>query len=377
MEEEKLKNLNKKQLLEMAKKQGLKGGSKMKKAELIQALSRLFRRKKKDKVQKVSSPRKRKRMASKKVKPELSQGSRLWQAAEKEEVELSKFEAGREIVQEVEFKPELARVGIEEKVEIPSRYGEDRLTLLVRDPWWIYAYWEITPQTWQEARAKVSSFPSKEVLRVYDVTDIFEFRGENARGFFDIELSPFADNWYINVGNPDRSYCAELGLRTEDGRFYPLLRSNTVRTPRYGMSPITDEEWMVSEEEYWKLFGLSGGYGIGKGSLEMQELFKKRFEELVSSGFPASVFSWMGKEEVARGFWLVADAELIIYGATQPDAKLSIQGQPVKLREDGTFSLRFALPDGIQEIPILANSSDGREKREIKITVRRDTIRGD
>ena len=74
-----------------------------------------------------------------------------------------------------------------------------------------------------------------------------------------------------------------------------------------------------------------------------------------------------------KKFWLVVNTELIVYGATEPDAKVSVQGKEIRLRPDGTFSLRFALPDGKQAIPVHATSSDGKDKRAITPTVFRET----
>jgi hypothetical protein len=84
--------------------------------------------------------------------------------------------------------------------------------------------------------------------------------------------------------------------------------------------------------------------------------------------------SWKGKPgEKPKGFWLKADTELIVYGATEPDARLTVQGKPVALRPDGSFSLRFYLPDGKQEYPIHAVSNDGTMEREITFVVNRSS----
>ncbi|MDD5174552.1 MAG: DUF4912 domain-containing protein, partial [Candidatus Omnitrophica bacterium] len=72
-------------------------------------------------------------------------------------------------------------------------------------------------------------------------------------------------------------------------------------------------------------------------------------------------------------FWLVVNTELIVYGATEPDAKLTVQGKEIKLQPDGTFTLRFALPDGKQVIPVEATSSDGIDHRKITPVVTRKT----
>ena len=85
--------------------------------------------------------------------------------------------------------------------------------------------------------------------------------------------------------------------------------------------------------------------------------------------------SWKGApgEVKQKGFWLKADTELIVYGSTEPDAKLTVQGQNVTLRPNGSSTLRFYLPDGSQEYPIEAVSADGTMKRKITFTVKRDS----
>ena len=54
-------------------------------------------------------------------------------------------------------------------------------------------------------------------------------------------------------------------------------------------------------------------------------------------------------------------------------ARVKVQGKEIKLRPDGTFSLRFALPDGKQVIPAEATSSDGIDTRRITPIVTRKT----
>ena len=256
----------------------------------------------------------------------------------------------------------------------PPGYGDNRIVILVRDPWWIFSYWEIRKDKEEEAVHKIESSgdnPVKSVLRVYDVTDI-NFNGKNAHSYFDIDLRGLATNWYINVGKPDRAWIVDIGIVTKKGDFYVLARSNVVKTPRFGMSDQLDAEWMMPEEEYWKMFSLSGGFGVGKGSLEVRELIKKRLEEQISSGGISSGASFFRKP-AERKFWLVVNCELIVYGATEPDAKLTVQGKEIKLRNDGTFSLRFALPDGKQVIPVEATSKDGIDYRCITPIVTRKT----
>ena len=258
--------------------------------------------------------------------------------------------------------------------KFPAGYGDNRIVLLARDPWWIFAYWEIRKDREEDAIRKIESSgdnPDRSVLRVYDITNV-NFNGRNANSFFDIDLKGLANNWYINVGTPDRSWIVDIGIVSKKGNFYLLARSNAIKTPRFGMSDQLDAEWMVPEEDYWKMFGLSGGFGVGKGSLEVREMLKARLEEQITSGGISSAASFYRKPG-ERKFWLVVNCELIVYGATEPDAKLTVQGKKIALREDGTFTLRFALPDGKQSIPVEATSYDGIDRRRITPIVIRKT----
>jgi hypothetical protein len=74
-----------------------------------------------------------------------------------------------------------------------------------------------------------------------------------------------------------------------------------------------------------------------------------------------------------RKFFFQIDAELIVYGATEPSARVTLQGEPVQLRSDGTFTMRFRLPDSRQIIPAVATSPDGSEERTIVLAVERNT----
>jgi len=259
------------------------------------------------------------------------------------------------------------------RFKFPAGYGDNKIVILVRDPWWIFAYWEIRRDKEDELRKKIKSDRDevlKYILRVNDVTDV-KFNGRNANSHFDIDLKGLANSWYINVGSPDRSWLVDIGVVTRKGKFYLLARSNVIRTPRYGMSDKLDAEWMMPEDEYWKMFGLSGGFGVGKGSLEVRELFKKGLEQQISSAQISSSASFYRKDESKKKFWLAVNTELVVYGATEPDARVKIQGKAIELRPDGTFTLRFALSDGKQIIPVEAVSSDGADKRKITPVVTR------
>ncbi|MEK7476035.1 MAG: DUF4912 domain-containing protein [Candidatus Coatesbacteria bacterium] len=167
---------------------------------------------------------------------------------------------------------------------LPDSYGDTRIVAMVRDPWWIYAYWEIQPAKIDEVRRKVGDGAwrtVRSVLRVHDVTGV-TFDGTNARRFHDITIEGGASAWYVEVGVPGRSWCVEIGILTADGRFFVLARSNVVTTPRDTVSPVIDEEWMVQDEVFQKLAGVAGTLRPG-ASTNLAELMRKRMIARMSS----------------------------------------------------------------------------------------------
>ena len=111
----------------------------------------------------------------------------------------------------------------------------DRLVLLCREPTVVFAYWstsatrkDLVSRHFQSDWNQLPFF-----LRLYDVTDIL-FNGENAHSTREYPVKPQSDNWYMSNVEPDRDYVADFGTRTLEGRFFTLVRSAPVRTPRNG-----------------------------------------------------------------------------------------------------------------------------------------------
>ncbi len=101
----------------------------------------------------------------------------------------------------------------------------------------------------------------------------------------------------------------------------------------------------------------------------------------LSAAAPApSSAEWSPSEHqaVRPTFWFNINAELIVYGATEPDARVTVDGLPVALRPDGSFTLRFALPDGEYALRAEAVSADGAETRRARLEfLRRTAYRGE
>jgi hypothetical protein len=121
------------------------------------------------------------------------------------------------------------------------------------------------------------------------------------------------------------------------------------------------------------------GLEFGPSSWSGLEFGLSSWGELVSE---SSLFSGIGASWSAqpfgqseREFFMHVNAEVIFYGGTHPQAKVTIAGRPVQLQPDGTFRYHFKFPDDDFEIPIVAVSPDGVETRSAVLFLRRDTAR--
>ena len=308
--------------------------------------------------------------------------------------------------------------------ELPDGYGESRIVLLPRDPQWAYAYWDIPNEHKQELRQQGGN---RLALRFYDVTDI-DLNSQRPHSVQQYECGEVAREWYLPIPVSDRDYSVEIGYMCNDGRWLVLSRSAPVRIP-----PVYPSDWI--EDQFitvdWnqdlrgrtvaklvppshKAGANAGTQGAGQTALGdplYDEIFARAQsteamrvagslfgsmhqvpEESISSFiFPSGAGRWalptasginmsgVGMHASAppirpRKFWLVADAELIVYGTTEPDATVTIDGEPIKLNSDGTFRFQMSFQDGVLRYPIVAVAKDGEQTRSIHMDFERKTL---
>jgi hypothetical protein len=119
----------------------------------------------------------------------------------------------------------------EERFLFPESYGVNRVRLLVRDPEWIFAYWDVDAGAMKDLGKSLGERAlalSRLTLRGIDPV---------SGGSSDILLPPGARWWYVRTDSARRTYRAELGVILPSGEFRRLAESNTVVTPRVGPSP--------------------------------------------------------------------------------------------------------------------------------------------
>jgi hypothetical protein len=298
--------------------------------------------------------------------------------------------------------------------DLPSGYGESRIVLMPRDPQWTYAYWDIPNEHKEELRRQGGM---RLALRFYDVTDI-DLNYQSPHSLQQYECDELAREWFLPIPVSDRDYVVEIGYVCGDGRWLLLARSAPVHVPPvYPSDWIEDHFMTVTWDQDLRgktlmtlvppskkaVMGADGSPLYDEifskaQSMEAQRVAGSLFgsmhqvpEQAVSSFvFPSGVGMWalptvsglnmsgVGFSASAppirpRKFWLVADAELIVYGATEPDATVTIGGKPIKLNSDGTFRFQMSFQDGLIDYPIVAVASDGEQTRNIHMKFNRET----
>jgi hypothetical protein len=352
MTRDELNTYTRKSLADMARDEGIPGWHGMRKDDLVKRLSAHFA--------------KLRRQLRRKAAPVQGFAARNTSATPEEQVEVSKYDV---VGPSLDLSDKLPR-------DLPTAYGKDRIVVMVRDPYWLHCYWELTRQAVQRAEAALGQewHTAKPILRVLDVTS-HDVTSTSEAAVRDIDIHGGCNNWYVDVASPPRTFRIDIGYLTRSGRFYVLARSNSVSTPRAGVSDVLDENWAdIDPSKADRIYAMSGGYDPTASSLELKQLFEERLRRPLGSpalhSFGSGGLMPGGRQ---RKFWFQLDAELIVYGATEPNARVTLQGEPVKLRPDGTFTLRFSLPDSRQILPAVATSPDGVEERTIVLAVERNT----
>ena len=339
---------------------------------------------------------------------------------EEQQVEAAKFEVGQKAVIDDAFSDVDRDLG-----ELPNGYGESRIMLLPRDPQWAYCYWDVSNEHKEELRRQGGQ---QLALRVYDVTDL-DISYQPPHNVQEYICDEMAREWYVPIPVSDRDYAIDIGYRCADGRWLTLARSASVTIPPVYPSDWTEDNFVTVDFEqnlegktvfnlvppskkqeftaatyagddtsnpiYDKVFGMAESAEAMRVAGSIFGSMQQVPEQAVSSYvFPSGIGMWalptasginmsgvgmnmsgagLAAPQHSRKFWLVADAELIVYGATEPDATVTVGGRPIKLNPDGTFRFQMSFQDGVIDYPIVAVAADGEQTRSVHMNFERQT----
>ena len=249
---------------------------------------------------------------------------------------------------------------------------KDRLVVMVRDPYWLHAYWELGRRSVQRAEAAMGQHwhAAHPVLRIHELSRNGT-TSASRQAVRDIEIHGGVNNWYIDVHNPPKSYQLEIGYLAPGNRFFCLARSNVVTTPTPGSADTFDRNWAEVAKDCDRVYAMTAGAVEQDSSGDLKDIL----EEHLHRPMGESLFTQFGAGASGskQDFRFHIDTELIVHGKTQPDARVTLRGEPVRLRPDGSFAVRFSLPDRRHVLPVVANSGDGAEQRTIVLAIDRNT----
>ena len=253
--------------------------------------------------------------------------------------------------------------------------GKDRLILMVRDPYWIHAHWDIMRHSVDRAKAALAEnwHTVKPILRLLKLDDSGTTNNSEVI-HRDIEIHGGVRNWYIDVETPPSRFKMLMGYLCANGRFYELARSNIVTTPAPGGKEATDDHWADIATDAEHIYSMSGGYGDDTQTGDLTEVFEEKLKRTMDADVLSQFGSGAeGSLKRHKQFHFDVNAELVVFGSTHPEAHVSVGTEPVKVRSDGTFSIRLPLPDRRQVLPATAKSRDGVDEQTVVIAVERNT----
>jgi len=146
-------------------------------------------------------------------------------------------------------------------VELPERYEETRLVLMLRDPSWVYCYWDIENRILAELREN-SDFSGLS-LRVTELAAP-DWGKDSYVDWFDIPIQFIDLRRYINLPSEDAFYGAEIYAQLGEKESL-LARSNIVESSRDYIAP-TYGKVNAARNKLIELSGSSTDIGLFPGS---------------------------------------------------------------------------------------------------------------
>lgn len=310
----------------------------------------------------------------------------------------------------------------EAKTPLPEAYGTGRLFLTARDPHWLYAHWDFTMQ--EQFRYNAQSMDRHMVLRLHALE-------QPGQPVSEIHVHPESRHWFTHVEAAGKRYFVEIGYYRPGRKWESLATSEPQRTPPDRISTDATMEFATIPLELpfetmlaWLKDSAAPAVPLAHGIAQIREQAREHFPQADPRGawtpeqaaalaqlsataqsraarpssnefsaeqaWPEFQFDWPATDvgspttvssysssffggAAQPDFWFSLNAELIVYGATEPNATVTFAGKPIPLRADGSFRFHFALPDGQYELPVTAISADGTDARAAELRFSRAT----
>ncbi len=244
----------------------------------------------------------------------------------------------------------------------------DRVTLIIRDAYWLQCDWHFQERSHQQAEISLGMdwAGAKFILRLMDLTKADHGRtaGQIVK---EVVLPAGATSWFLESGGPGKKLQADLGYKTLDGKYYSLGQTSAALvTPHPGQIRANQEQGGMTLDGATALAASLGSVALsGEAMGFLEERMKRSISSTPTSGAPAG----MNNSKLQ----LHVEAEVHVTGTTAPNARVLVKGEPVRLKPEGTFFVKMKLNDGRLILPATAVSSDGREEKTVILALERHT----
>lgn len=312
---------------------------------------------------------------------------------------------------------------------LPEAYGTGKLFLTARDPHWLYAHWDFTRE--EQFRHNASSVDRHLVLRVHNASPVAPI----GKPVAEYHVHPESKHWFVHVERAGEIYKTELGYYRAGRKWQSLAFSAPQRTPPDHISTDSAVKFATipAELSFGTMLSLlkeTAGESVAQNTPlahavdKIKPHAREHFPKAAAAGewtpeqeqaladvlaadrvrvalpnsgefvaekswpefafdfetgeaaplpSPSSYVSSFFGGEGQKDFWFDVNAELVIYGTTEPNATVMFAGKQIQLRPDGSFRFRFALPDGQFELPVTAVAADGTDGRAAELKFARST----
>ncbi|MDR9405371.1 MAG: DUF4912 domain-containing protein [Halothece sp. Uz-M2-17] len=284
--------------------------------------------------------------------------------------------------------------------DLPGGYGKSRIVMMPRDPEWSYVYWDVPNEHKEELRRQGGQ---QLVLRLYDVTNL-DLDLQSPYSVQEYPVDELAREWYVPIPTSDRDYLCEIGYRCPDGTWLMLARSAPVHTP-----PVYPSDWIedhfieVDWEEHLEAIpeqelALPESHNSNSKRQRLEDRNWQIYEEIFEMSDPlegermaGSFYNSMPPRSTTSSFvfpsgaglWafphrtdednitsleaemtpqvaLAGETELWVSGKTEPGSTVVVGEKQVQANAEGQFQFQVSFTNGVVEYPVVGYSTQGK-----------------
>ncbi|QDU41006.1 hypothetical protein Mal4_53710 [Maioricimonas rarisocia] len=200
----------------------------------------------------------------------------------------------------------------------------DQIRVDVCSSCWLRVRWNIVESTLQRAAAALGAdwYRANLVLQLLDAGEDEHPTGATAH-VADIPVPSHVNEWFVALPRLNRTYRLRFGAVSPGGRFFSMVAAAPVHVPAAGAAHVATDVPEPSDRG-------------SSGEAPSARVFGRTTGTVDDETLP-----------------LELSVELIVRGRTDPAAEVTVDDQPVRLANDGSFEYRSDFPDGRHVLPVV------------------------